>query len=106
MQRTDELLRRREPSIERIRAAQRIGIHHGDRVERRTLLVVRGDAVEIRLDERVTGDAVRADRGVDAGDRRFVDAKGLRAGRERDRGDGEGDEREAGAEHERIECGE
>ena len=56
VERSDELLRRRESLVERIGRRERVGVHDRDRVDRRTLLVVRVDARQVRLDERVAGE--------------------------------------------------
>ena len=71
-----ELLRRLEPLVERVGDLQRVGVHDGDRVERRALLVVGVDAIQVALDERMAGERARAHGGVHVGDRRFVDAEG------------------------------
>ena len=73
MQRTNQLARRRVPSIEGIRGRDRVRVDDGDRVDRRTLFVVRVDTTQVGLDERVTGQRPRPNRPVNRRDGCFVD---------------------------------
>jgi hypothetical protein len=71
------------PGVERVGGDERVRIDHDDRVERRPLLVVRLDAVEIHLHELPAGDLARFERGVDVGDGRFLGCRKLEACRVR-----------------------
>ena len=61
----------RELCVERVGGGERVRVDHDDRVERRTLLVVRLDPIDVALHQLATGQLLGLERGVDVGDRRF-----------------------------------
>src|SRR5262245_34477060 len=62
-----------ELRVERISLHERMGIRRDDRVERRVLLVVGGDAFEICTHQIVAGELLAPHRRMDLRDRGFLD---------------------------------
>src|SRR5207248_1460962 len=81
--------------VQRVGDGERPQVDDDERVDVGPVLVVRGDAVEVRLDERVAGERVGAHRGVHVGDGGLLDAeaRALGGGGARSEDDEERDER-------------
>ena len=58
--------------VERVSDLERVGVDNDNSIERRALLVVGANAVEVHLDQHTTGQRLRFERCLDVGNRRFV----------------------------------
>jgi hypothetical protein len=68
----------RKVAIEFGRPSERIGVDRDDGIQRRSVLVIRSDAVQVLLDQGAAGEMARRDGRVDTGDCGFFNSECLR----------------------------
>ena len=68
------------PSIQVVGLFQRVGVDHDDRVDRRSVLVIRIDAPQVGVDQRMTRQAACLHRVMNLRDGRLLDTEGCSRG--------------------------